>query len=106
MELTAAEAPRSTCHQALASEFVWATEPSEKFPSVFPSTALVAPANEPQPVSVLLCIAVFPCARSDPATVVGSVVLAVADPPPDTLTEFTCGVAAFAATFTSTVIGG
>ena len=37
--------------------------------------------------------------------VVESVVLAVADPPPETDTEFTCGDAAFDATFTVTVIG-
>src|SRR5579872_875055 len=37
--------------------------------------------------------------------IVLSVVLAVADPPPDTETEFTCGDAAFAAAFTVTVIG-
>jgi hypothetical protein len=31
---------------------------------------------------------------------------AVADPPPDTLTLFTCGEVAFSATFTVTVIAG
>jgi hypothetical protein len=40
------------------------------------------------------------------AIVVESVAVAVADPPPDTLTPFTCGEAALAATFTVTVIGG
>jgi len=40
------------------------------------------------------------------AIVVLSVALAVADPPPDTLTEFICGEVAFAATFTVTVIAG
>jgi hypothetical protein len=35
---------------------------------------------------------------------VKSVALAPADPPPDTLTEFTCGEVAFAATFIVTVI--
>ena len=38
--------------------------------------------------------------------VVESVVLAVADPPPDTETEFTYGEVAFATTFTVTVIDG
>ena len=37
---------------------------------------------------------------------VESVVLAGADPPPDTETEFTCGVVVFAATFSVTVIAG
>ena len=32
-ELTVAEAPKSTCHQALGSAFVAVTEPSTKFPS-------------------------------------------------------------------------
>ena len=35
-----------------------------------------------------------------------SVAFADAEPPPDTLTEFTCGEAAFAATFTVTAIAG
>jgi hypothetical protein len=35
-----------------------------------------------------------------------SVALAVAEPPPDTLTEFTCGELALAATFTVTAIAG
>jgi hypothetical protein len=38
--------------------------------------------------------------------VVESVPLAVADPPPDTLTWFTCGEAALAPTLTVTVIAG
>jgi hypothetical protein len=38
--------------------------------------------------------------------VVESVALAVADPPPDTLTEFTWGDVALTATFTVTVIAG
>src|SRR3974377_2473706 len=38
--------------------------------------------------------------------VVESLALAVADPPPDALTWFSCGVLAFAVTFTVTVIGG
>jgi hypothetical protein len=42
--------------------------------------------------------------KSD-TTVVLSVALAAPDPPPDTLTAFTCGEAALAATFTVTVIG-
>jgi hypothetical protein len=39
-------------------------------------------------------------------TVVRSLTLAVADPPPETLTLFTCGDAALAPTFTVTVIAG
>ena len=38
--------------------------------------------------------------------VVKSVALALAEPPPDTLTAFTCGDGAFPATITTTVIGG
>jgi hypothetical protein len=38
--------------------------------------------------------------------VVESLPLDAADPPPDTLTAFTCGEAAFAATFTVTPIAG
>jgi hypothetical protein len=38
--------------------------------------------------------------------VVGSLALLLADPPPDTDTEFDSGVPAFGATFTVTVIGG
>jgi hypothetical protein len=38
--------------------------------------------------------------------VVASVVFAPAEPPPDTLTAFTCGDVAFAATFTVTRIAG
>ena len=38
--------------------------------------------------------------------VVESVALAVADPPPDTLTWFTWGEVALAATFTVTVMAG
>jgi len=38
--------------------------------------------------------------------VVESVAVALADPPPDTVTEFTCGDVALAATFTVTVIAG
>jgi len=38
--------------------------------------------------------------------VVQSVVVALAKPPPDTLTAFTCGEAAFPATFTVTAIAG
>jgi hypothetical protein len=37
---------------------------------------------------------------------VGSVVLALKEPPPDTLTVFTCGEAAVPDTFTVTVIAG
>jgi hypothetical protein len=40
------------------------------------------------------------------AMTVGSVALAGADPPPDTLTEFTCGDVALAATLTVTAIDG
>jgi len=39
-------------------------------------------------------------------TIVESLVLAVADPPPDTFTWFTCGEVALAATLTVTVITG
>jgi len=39
-------------------------------------------------------------------TIAGSLVLEVADPPPDTLTWFTCGEVALAATLTVTVIAG
>src|ERR1051326_3207815 len=42
-ELTALEASRSTCHQALGSKLVAVTEPSKKLPSVLPSTAAEAP---------------------------------------------------------------
>src|ERR1017187_557282 len=52
-ELTAAEAPRSTCHQALVSALVAVTEPSKKFPSGLPSTADAAPAVA-YPAMVLL----------------------------------------------------
>jgi len=39
-------------------------------------------------------------------TVVESVAFAAAEPPPNTLTAFTCGDVALAATFTVTVIAG
>jgi hypothetical protein len=55
--------------------------------------------NAPTAVSVMERSA---CAR----IVVESVVFAPADPPPDTLTLFTCGVAAETKTFTVTVIAG
>jgi len=38
--------------------------------------------------------------------IVESLEVAVADVPPDTITWFTCGEVAFAATFTVTVIAG
>jgi hypothetical protein len=38
--------------------------------------------------------------------IVESVMLAVAEPPPETLTEFTCGDVAFPATLTVTAIAG
>jgi hypothetical protein len=38
--------------------------------------------------------------------IVGSVVLVGGEPPPETVTAFTIGDVAFAATFTLTVIGG
>jgi len=38
--------------------------------------------------------------------VVESLALAVDDPPPETLTWFTCGETAVADTFTTTVMGG
>src|SRR5580704_16564172 len=53
MELTATEALRSTCHQGFGSMLVAVTEPSEKFPSVLPSTADAAP-SVGYPGSVLL----------------------------------------------------
>src|ERR1022692_1867499 len=59
--VTAAEPPKSTCHQALASAFVWVTEPSKKLPSVLPSTAPAAPVVA-YPASVLLWVAVLPSA--------------------------------------------
>src|SRR5579863_1817497 len=62
IELTAAEAPRSTCHQGFGSRFVAVTEPSKKAPSVFPSTAEFATAVG-YPGSVLLCDATLPCDR-------------------------------------------
>jgi hypothetical protein len=43
---------------------------------------------------------------SAPTIVVESVAFALPDPPPDTLTAFTCGEVALVATFTVTVIGG
>src|ERR1017187_7535243 len=62
-ELTIAEAPKSTCHQALVSRFVAVTEPSEKFPPVRPSIA-VAGFAEGYPGSVLLWVADLFSARS------------------------------------------
>ena len=38
--------------------------------------------------------------------VVGSIAVALAEPPPDALTALICGVVAVAATFTATAIGG
>src|ERR1039457_1593992 len=66
-ELTAAEAPKSTCHQALVSALVAVTEPSGKLPSVLPSTADAALALA-FPGNVLLWLASLPC-----ATFVGAV---------------------------------
>ena len=43
IELMMADEPKSTCHQALVSAFVWVTEPSKKLPSVLPSTAAPGP---------------------------------------------------------------
>jgi hypothetical protein len=52
----------------------------------------------------------FPARSTDPirepVILVESVVLADEDPPPDTVTEFTCGDVAFDFTFTVTVIDG
>src|ERR1017187_1011791 len=64
-ELTTAEAPRSTCHQAFRSALVAVTEPSKKLPSRLPSTADDAPAVA-YPAMVLLCVAVLPNARLEP----------------------------------------
>jgi hypothetical protein len=61
-ELTAAKAPKSTCHQGFGSRFVAVTEPSKKFPSGLPSTADAATAPG-YPGNVLLWVAVLPCAR-------------------------------------------
>ena len=47
-----------------------------------------------------------PGTRNGYKIVVESLALAVADPPPNTLTWFTCGKLALAATFTVTVIAG
>ena len=63
MELTVDEAPRSTCHHALASTLVCVTEPSAKMPSLFPSIALEAAVVGPYIEAVLLCVATFPSAR-------------------------------------------
>src|ERR1039457_4368007 len=62
MLLMAAEAPKSTCHHAFGSRLVAVTEPSEKFPSVLPSTAAAA-LSVGYPGSVLLWVAALPCAR-------------------------------------------
>src|ERR1039457_3442975 len=77
MELTAAEAPRSTCHQGVGSRLVAVTEPSGKLPSVLRSTATAAPSVE-YPGSVLLWLADLPS-----ATLVG----AGAPPVPNTCTS-------------------
>ena len=45
-------------------------------------------------------------AVTEELTAVESEAVALAEPPPDTLTEFTCGEAALAATFTVTAMGG
>ena len=58
---------------------------------------------------MLLCEAAWPNARlgSEQAVmIVESVVLAPTEPPPETLTAFTCGEAALVATFTVTVMAG
>src|ERR1700691_895838 len=65
--------------------------------------------------SVNVCCAPDPLlgVTDDPAgtvpvtwTIVVSVALLFAEPPPDTLTEFACGELALAPTFTVTAIGG
>src|ERR1017187_2888186 len=61
-ELTVAEAPKSTCHQAFRSRFVAVTDPSGKIPSVLPSTADAATAVA-IPGKVLLSVAIFRIAR-------------------------------------------
>src|SRR5437016_1895481 len=66
MELTATEAPRSTCHQAFGSALVAVTDPSKKFPSVLPSTADAAAASA-YPGNVLLWLANLPCERFESA---------------------------------------
>jgi hypothetical protein len=47
-----------------------------------------------------------PSGVAETLTTVESVAVALAEPPPDTVTEFTCGVLALAFTFTVTAIGG
>ena len=57
-------------------------------------------------VGVTVAIPLPPPPPPEVVIVVGFVVLAVADPPPDTLTEFVTDAAALLATFTVTVITG
>src|SRR5437764_1137719 len=57
-------------------------------------------------VKLPLCIFVIVSTGGFVAVIVESVLLAVADPPPDTETELTSGDIAFAAIFTVTVMGG
>ena len=59
-------------------------------------------------VKLPLCVLVIPStgATTGMLIIVESVAFALTEPPPDTLTAFTCGEAALAATFTDTVIGG
>jgi len=61
------------------------------------------PVTVPVPVPLVVTVSITPVVG---VITVESVVLAVADPPPDTLTAFNCGEVASAATFTVTVIAG
>jgi len=86
------------------------------------SVTVTVPLVGPAPASLLTvtkyvapvcpCVKLPVCALVTPNTdgfamiVVESAALAVAEPPPDTLTEFTCGEVALVATFTVTVIAG
>jgi hypothetical protein len=56
-------------------------------------------------VKLPVCVELMPSTGSR-MVAVESVPVALPDPPPDTVTEFTCGDAAFAATFTVTASDG
>jgi hypothetical protein len=71
-------------------------------PKLIPAIVTLAPGAPVGGAMALSTGALLAAAR----TVVGSPAKFVAEPPPDTLTPFTCGDAAFSPTFTVTVIGG
>ena len=77
-----------------------------------PMVSVLLPCVEPKFVPVIVTEAPAAALLGVTDTVVGPVIVvesmpfAVADPPPDTLTEFTCGELALAPTFTVTVIAG